>query len=146
VHFSSSGSARHNFGQGFYSANLVFCNLQNIFRQHWSVQRVSCFVYASASYSYNYPWPFNLQQPLEQSVALCQPTFCAATSCDIYSSHCGFLAVHYTSWHRAMLSIVCVQLPTPSYLKFEIKHSNTNKNRLESLGPPFCYAIQELEA
>jgi hypothetical protein len=31
-------------------------------------------------------------------------------------------------------------------LKFEIKHSNTSKNRLESLGPPFCYAIHDLEA
>jgi len=28
--------------------------------------------------------------------------------------------------------------------KFEIKHSNTSINRLESLGPPFCYAIQDL--
>jgi Iap family predicted aminopeptidase len=25
-------------------------------------------------------------------------------------------------------------------LRFEIKHSNTSKTRLESLAPPFCYA------
>jgi hypothetical protein len=31
-------------------------------------------------------------------------------------------------------------------LKFEIVYNITSKNRLSSLGPPFCYAIQDLEA
>jgi hypothetical protein len=31
-------------------------------------------------------------------------------------------------------------------LKFEIVYNITSKNRLSSLGPPFCYAVQDLEA
>jgi hypothetical protein len=31
-------------------------------------------------------------------------------------------------------------------LKFEIVYNITSKSRLSSLGPPFCYAIHDLEA
>jgi hypothetical protein len=31
-------------------------------------------------------------------------------------------------------------------IEIEIVYNITSKNRLESLGPPFCYAIQDLEA
>jgi hypothetical protein len=39
----------------------------------------------------------------------------------------------------------------PKYLtsieiEIEIVYNNTSKNRLLSLGPPFCYAIQDLKA
>jgi hypothetical protein len=37
--------------------------------------------------------------------------------------------------------------PVPEItLKIEIVYNNTSKNRLESLAPPFCFAIQDLEA
>jgi hypothetical protein len=31
-------------------------------------------------------------------------------------------------------------------IEIEIVYNITSKNRLSSLGPPFCYAIQDLEA
>jgi hypothetical protein len=31
-------------------------------------------------------------------------------------------------------------------IEIEIVYSNTSMNRLPSLSPPFCYAIQDLEA
>jgi hypothetical protein len=40
-----------------------------------------------------------------------------------------------------MLRFVMMLLPA---LKFEIVYNNTSINRLLSLGPPFCYAIQDL--
>jgi hypothetical protein len=34
----------------------------------------------------------------------------------------------------------------PREIEIEIVYNNTSKNRLLSLGPPFCNAIQDLEA